>query len=82
MCNLYWKMKFLKLADYIGYVIAKLLKYVEINMQTFSDSYLQKVLQKSKKNLKIVSRAHFCRVFWWIFSYQVSYQTVVSSQII
>ena len=32
---LQWKMKFLKLTDYIGYVIAKLSKYTKINILIF-----------------------------------------------
>ena len=42
----YWKMKFLKLANCIGYVIAKLSKYVKISMQTSSDSFLLRILLK------------------------------------
>ena len=37
------KRKFFKQADYIGYVIAKLSKYVKINMDTSSDCFLQKL---------------------------------------
>ena len=37
-------MKFLKEATYIRYVIAELSKFVQINMQTSLDSFLQKIL--------------------------------------
>ena len=47
--NLYWKMKFFKQATYIRYVIAKLLKYVQISMQTTSDSFLQRIPWKLEK---------------------------------
>ena len=46
MKKLYWKMKFLKQADYIEYVMAKLSKYVEIGKQTFTDSFSQWILEK------------------------------------
>ena len=36
-------MKLLKEADNIGYVKAKLLKYLKINMQISSDSFLQRI---------------------------------------
>ena len=45
---LYSKMKFLKQAIYIRYGIAKLSKIVQITMQTSSDSFLQRILWKSK----------------------------------
>ena len=41
--NLSWKMKLLKQADNIGYVIPELLKYIKINMQTSSGSSLQSI---------------------------------------
>ena len=37
-------MKFLKQATNVRYVIAKLLKFVQLNMQTFSDSFLPRIL--------------------------------------
>ena len=46
--NLCGKMKFLKQASYIGYVIRKLLKFVQISMQTSSDSFLQRILKSSE----------------------------------
>ena len=49
-------MKFLKQATYIRDVIAKLLKFVQINMPTlfFTEDSL-----KIKKGLELVSRRHF-----------------------
>ena len=49
-------MKFLKQATYIRDVIAKLLKFVQINMPTlfFTEDSL-----KIKKGLELVSRPHF-----------------------
>ena len=44
--NFYWKTKILKQATYIKYVIAKLSKFVQISMLTFSESFLQRVLRK------------------------------------
>ena len=38
--KLYWKMKFLKEATNVRYLIAKLLKFVQISMQTSSNSIL------------------------------------------
>ena len=40
----YWKMKFLKQATYIRYVIAKLSKFVQISMLTSTESSLQRIL--------------------------------------
>ena len=45
-------MKVLKQADYMGHEVAKLSKYVKTSGQTFSDSFLQKILQKKKKKKK------------------------------
>ena len=42
--NLYWKMKFLKQATHIKYMIAKLSKFVQISMQTSLDSFLLSIL--------------------------------------
>ena len=38
------KNEFLNQADYVRYAIAKLWKYVKINIQTSSDSFLQSIL--------------------------------------
>ena len=46
--NLYWKLKFLKHADSIGYVIAKLSKYATISMHNSSDFSLQRIFLKIK----------------------------------
>ena len=43
-------MKFLKWATYIRYVIAKLSKFVQISMLASSDSFLQMILSKFKKD--------------------------------
>ena len=40
------KVKFLKQATDIRYVIAKLLKFVQIDMQTALDSFLQRIFLK------------------------------------
>ena len=42
--NHYWKMKFLKQATYIRYVIAKLPKFAQSSIQTSSDSLLRRIL--------------------------------------
>ena len=43
--NYYWKMKFLKQAIYIRYVIAKLSKFVQISMLTSTKSSLERILE-------------------------------------
>ena len=49
MDNFYCKMKFLKQIDHIRYVIAKLSKFVKVNMHTSSDSFLQMIFGKLKR---------------------------------
>ena len=62
--NFYWKMKFLKQATYIGYVIAKLSQSVQISKLTdllrivFTEDSL-----KIKKSMELVSRSHFSQNF-------------------
>ena len=46
------KMKLLKEATYIRYVLAKLSKCVQISTQTSSDSFLQQILWKLKRTWK------------------------------
>ena len=41
--NIYWKVKFLKQAIYIRYVLAKLSKFFQISTLTFSDPFLQRI---------------------------------------
>ena len=43
-CNLYWKIKFLRQATYIIYVVAKLIKFVQVSLQNSSDSLLERSL--------------------------------------
>ena len=43
--NLYWKMKFLKQATYVRFVTAKLSKFIKIDVQASSDSFLQKFFE-------------------------------------
>ena len=43
--NLYWKFKFLKQASYIRCVIAKLSKFIQISMQTFSNSFYRQFFE-------------------------------------
>ena len=50
-------MKFLKQATYIRYVIARLSKFVQINIQTSLDSFLQKILWKLKMAWSFVFHA-------------------------
>ena len=47
--NFYWQMKFLKQATYTKYVIANLSKCVQINMSTFTGSFLPRILWKLKR---------------------------------
>ena len=60
-------MKVLKQADYMGHEVAKLSKYVKTSGQTFSNSFLQKIIKKKKKNLELVSSPHFLYQFFMIF---------------
>ena len=56
--NLYRKIKFLKQAFYIRYVLAKLLKFVQISTLT-SRFLFTKDSWKIKKGLELVSRSNF-----------------------
>ena len=51
--------KFSEQADYIGWVTATLSKYIKISIETSSNSFLQRILKKQKKELKLVSRPCF-----------------------
>ena len=42
--NFYWQMKFLKQATYIRFVIANLSKFVQINILTSAETFLQRIL--------------------------------------
>ena len=57
--NLYWKMKLLKQATYIRYVLAKLSKFFQISTQTYLNSFFTEDSLKIKKGLELVSRPHF-----------------------
>ena len=60
--NLYWKMKFLKQATYMRYVLAKLSKFVQISTLTSPDFFSEESL-KIKKGLELVSRPNFSESF-------------------
>ena len=67
--NLYWKMKFFKRATYIRYVIAKLLKYVQISHADHLRFLFTEDSLKIRKGLELVSRSHFyynflIKFFW------------------
>ena len=47
--SLYWKMKILKQATNARYTVAKPLKFVQISMQSSSDSFLLRMLLKLKR---------------------------------
>ena len=47
--NLYWKIRFLKQATYIRYVITKLSKFIQIEMQASSESFSRRILWKLKR---------------------------------
>ena len=57
-------MKFMKQATYIGYVMAKLLKSVQISMLTSLESFFTEDSWKIEKGLELVSRPHFSYNFW------------------
>ena len=47
---------------YDRFVIAKLLKYIKISMQTSSDSFFTNDSLEIEKNLELVSRSLFCKI--------------------
>ena len=57
--NFYWKMKFLKQATYIRYVITNLSKFVQISKVTSTESFFTEDSLKIRKGLELVSRPHF-----------------------
>ena len=61
--NLNWKMKFVTWATHIRYVTVKLPKFIQINLQTFSDSFLRRILWKLKKGQELPFRQHFWKNF-------------------
>ena len=79
--------KCLKQSTYIRYVIAKLLRLVQISMLASSEFFLQ-ILRKLKR-LKLVSRPHFTQNFlkkiYFVMLHKLAkfhYQTAFTSQII
>ena len=60
--NLYWKMKLLKQATYIRYVLAKLSKFDQIRTQTSLDFFLEDSF-KIKKGLELGPRPYFSKNF-------------------
>ena len=83
-------MKFSKQADYIGWVTATLSKYTKISIETSSNFFLQRILKKQKKELKLVSRPCFSysfldRIFPFIILttlVKFHYQIALTSQVI
>ena len=76
-------------ASYIGYLLAKLLKFVQINTLTFSDSFLQRIPWKLKGPATSFQAIFFLNFFGKIFSFVIlhklakfHYQTVFTSQVI
>ena len=61
--NIYWKIKFLKQATYIRYVLAKLSKFVQISTPTFQIPFYRGFL-KIGKGLELVSRSHSSWIFF------------------
>ena len=87
--NFYWKMKFLKQATYIGYVIAKLSKSVQISMLTSLESLLQWILGNQKGPGTSLQATFFIeffdKKFYFVILHKLAkfhYQTVFTSQII
>ena len=62
-------MKLLKRAAYVRYVIAKLSKFVQISMQTSSDSFLQRILWEFKRTWNQFPG----HIFHWIFDKRFSF---------
>ena len=58
-----WKVKCLRQAICIRYVLAKLSKFVQISTLTSQDFFLQ----KNKKGQEVVSRQHFSQNFLIVF---------------
>ena len=65
--KLFWKMKFLKQADCIGYVITKVLKYVKISKRTSSNSFFTEFSFKLKSTWNEFPRHIFVELFDKIF---------------
>ena len=87
--NLFWKMKFLKQATYIRYVIAKLSIFIQIKMQASSDCFLQRILWKLKGPGTNFQVSFFVEFLNKNFSFaklhnltKYRYQTVFPSQVI
>ena len=78
--NFYWKVKFLKQASYVRYVIAKLLRFVQISMQTYSEFFLQRILWKLKRN-KLLGN-FFINLVTLHKLAKFHYQTVCTSEVI
>ena len=76
-------MEFLKRAAYIRYVIAKLSKFVQISMQTSSDSFLQRILSKlNQKRPRTSVIEFFNEEFSFVILHKLvkfHYQTVFTS---
>ena len=66
LVQLHWKMKFLKQATYIRYILAKLSKPVQITKHTSSYFFTEDYL-KIKKGLELVSNPYFLQNFLIIF---------------
>ena len=82
-------MIFLKQAIYVRYVIAKLSKFVQINLQNSADSFLQKILGKLKRPGTSFQATFFIEFFNKKISFVIlhelaefRYQTVFFSQVI
>ena len=70
------KWNFLKQTIYIRYIRAKLSKVFQISMMTSSDSFLQRILWKLKRQAFIqalLRRAVFCQRFTFFSVYLVKY---------
>ena len=63
LVNLYWKMKFLKEATYVGYVIAKLSKFVQIRCRPPQTLFIEDFLTIKRKALKYFPGHIFHSIF-------------------
>ena len=84
--NFYWKMKYLKQATYIRYVIAKQSKFVQVSMLTSSEFFIQRILFFKTLKGPDTSFIEFSdKKIYFVILHKLAkfhYQTVFTSQVI
>ena len=87
--NIYWKMKFLRQATYMRYVIPNPCKLAQISTQVSIDCFLQRIFSNLKGTWNYFPGHTFHRILWWKSYLQMlhilaifHYQAVFASQVI